>query len=50
MLKIDNITHLPEFPKTKSFGLWNRTNDDPKLIQERIRELEYYLVKILNCG
>jgi len=27
---------------------WNRTNQDPKLIQDRIRELEYYLIKILN--
>ena len=28
-------TSLPEFPKTNSFGFWNRTNDSLKKIQER---------------
>lgn len=40
---------LAEFPKGKSsFGLWNRTNKDTKLIDIRKRELEFYMNKLLN--
>jgi len=28
---------LPELPKTHSFGLWNRTNNDHRKIEERRR-------------
>jgi hypothetical protein len=45
-----NELAIPDFPKTRSYMFWNRTNEDPKLIQERIRGLEYYLTKILNRG
>ena len=41
---------LPEFPKTNSFVFWNRTNHTLTLIKERMRGLEYYLLKLLNNG
>jgi hypothetical protein len=50
MMKQKESDNLPEFPRTKSFALWNKTNEDPKLIQDRIRDLEYYLTKLLNIG
>lgn len=50
MMKHKESDHLPDFPKTRSFCLWNKTNQDPTMIQDRIRDLEYYLVKILNNG
>lgn len=50
MIKQKTNDALPEFPRTKSFALWNRTNEDPKMIQERIRDLEYYLTKLLNSS
>jgi len=50
MTKRDSDLLIPDFPKTRSYIFWNRTNQDPKLIQDRIRELEYYLTKILNKG
>jgi hypothetical protein len=31
--------YVPQLPKTHSFGIWNRTNDDHKKIEERRREL-----------
>jgi hypothetical protein len=39
ILKHTDAENVPEFPKTKSWGLWNKTNEDPKMIQERIRDL-----------
>lgn len=50
MTKQNSELSIPEFPKTRSMMFWNRTNEDPKLIQERIRGLEYYLTKIFNRG
>lgn len=42
-------SELPPFPKTNSWVFfWNRTNQSLALIQQRIRQLEYYLVKLLN--
>lgn len=39
---------VPEFPKTHSLLFWNKTNEDPKKISERKREITFYLEKVLN--
>lgn len=39
---------FPDFPKTNSFGLWNKTNKNPRKIEDRKRELEFYFKKLLN--
>lgn len=50
LIHTEDCNSLPEFPKTKSFGWFHKTNDDPKLIKDRIRDLEFYLSKLLNNG
>lgn len=50
MEKSSKRHQLPEFPITRSFGFWNRTNKDTSRIMDRMRELEYYLTKLLNNG
>lgn len=44
----DHKALLPEFPKTNSFGFWNKTNNDHRKIEDRRRELEFYFTKLLN--
>ena len=39
---------IPQFPKTNSFFLFNRTNKNLKLLMDRKKELEYYLNTIMN--
>ena len=39
---------IPDFPQKNSLGFWNRTNNDHKKIDNRLRELEYYFIKIFN--
>lgn len=34
-----NKDRLPEFPKKNSFGLWNRTNSNSRMIDDRKRDL-----------
>ena len=34
-----NKDRLPEFPKKNSFGLWNRTNRNSRMIDDRKRDL-----------
>ena len=43
-----NKEGLPEFPKTHSFAFWNKTNSNPRMIEDRRRELEYYFTKLFN--
>ena len=31
----ENKTRMPEFPQRNSFAFWNRTNDNPRKIEER---------------
>jgi len=34
-----NKDRLPDFPKKNSFGLWNRTNRNSRMIDDRRRDL-----------
>lgn len=41
---------FPELPRTNSFCLWNRTNKDHRKIEDRRRELEFYLNRTVNSA